>query len=75
MGKERFEYVICLVCKSVYRRRIKGMKQRKFKKDTRPYRSLTCSPECSKKYNRTLIKKRNAIKAQWRLKYEQQSNT
>lgn len=63
---DRFEYCFCVVCEKVYRRRIKGMKQKKYKKETRPYRCVTCSPECSKKYNRTLINKRNLLKAQWR---------
>ena len=75
---DRFEYRVCINpgCHKVYYRRIKGMKKKKYKKNVRPYRSLTCSSECSKEYNRTVIKKRNAIKAQWRLKYnEERSNT
>lgn len=75
--KDRFEYRVCIVpdCNKVYRRRSKGMKKKKYRKDARPHRALACSNKCSKKWNRTVIKKRNAIKAQWRLKYnEERSN-
>ena len=62
------EILICAVCDSVYKRRIKGMSQRKHKGELRPYRSITCSSDCSKRYTRALINKRNLLKEQWRIK-------
>ena len=59
---------VCIICENIFVKRKKGMKQKKYKINLRPYRCITCSDKCSKKYNRTLINKRNLLKAQWRLK-------
>jgi hypothetical protein len=40
----------CVVCNKIFLRRIKGMKQRKYKISLRPYRSITCCKEHSREY-------------------------
>lgn len=54
----------CVICKKKFNKRRRGMKDRAYKKELRPYRSLTCSPKCAVLYNRMPLKKRNFIKRQ-----------
>lgn len=54
----------CIICKKEFDRRVKGMKDRKYKIPLRPYRSLTCSTRCAVLYNRMPLKKREFLKIQ-----------
>lgn len=59
-----FSKTNCIICKKEFDRRVKGMKDRKYKISLRPYRSLTCSRRCAVLYNRMPLKKRDFLKIQ-----------
>ncbi len=54
----------CIICKKEFPRRKKGMKDRTYKDNLRPYRSITCSHKCAVVYNRMPLNKRDLLKAQ-----------
>ena len=54
----------CIICKKEFPRRTKGMKDRAYKIQLRPYRSITCSNKCAIVYNRMPLTERDLLKAQ-----------
>ena len=72
MRTDKFD---CIVCKKEFPRRVKGMRDRAYKDNLRPYRCLTCSTRCAVLYNRMPLSKRNLLKAQGGIIKMEQFNT